>query len=183
MNTATSLETPFHKTDSGPDGWLLAFNDQVLAQGEALARQYASPPALDFAALVGPHLRHVVEHYEALLLRSQPHEADYDARPRDRVLEQSASRACERIAQLRHALAQMRPSELLDPLTVFTLGGVDGQWALASASTLGRELVFLASHAVHHFALLREHCLRRGVDIPPQFGIAPATVAYARRTH
>lgn len=166
-----------------PAARLLAFNDAVLAQGEALARWHEAAGAPDFGALIGPHLRHIIEHYEALVLRPFPTEVDYDARARDRAVEQSPALARERIAALRAALRNCTESGLDDALVVFTLGGLEGQWPLATASTVGRELVFLASHAVHHFALLREHCARHGLATSPNFGIAPATVAHARKRH
>jgi hypothetical protein len=41
--------------------------------------------------------------------------------------------------------------------------------------------VFVASHAVHHFALLHAYCLQQGIPIGENFGKAPATVANERR--
>jgi hypothetical protein len=167
------------------DPWsaLLHYSDAVLAQGRALAAAHECPGTAGYAAFVGPHLRHVIEHYEALLLRPHAAEADYDGRPRDRAVEQSPSLARERIDALRAVLRSWRKAAPDDVLIVHTLGGVDGQWPLVTASTVARELVFLASHAVHHFALLREHCTRAGIALAPQFGIAPATVAWARQAH
>jgi hypothetical protein len=162
---------------------LLAFNDAVLAQGEALAAAHEPVGAPEFAALIGPHLRHIIEHYEALVLRPFANECDYDRRPRDRAVEQSPALARARLGALRSALRDCSDEALDEALIVFTLGGVEGQWPLATASTVGRELVFLASHAVHHFALLREHCARQGLAISPHFGVAPATVAHARQRH
>jgi hypothetical protein len=184
-----SLST-WHIDDVAPaatqhDPWsaLLRHNDAVLAQGQALAEAHERPGAPDYAALVGPHLRHVIEHYEALVMQPRAGEADYDRRPRDRALEQSPSLARQRIAALREALCSWRGSAPDEALLVHTLGGVDGQWPLVTASTVARELVFLASHAVHHFALLREHCVRAGIALAPQFGVAPATVAWALQAH
>lgn len=162
---------------------LLQFNDAVLAQLEALATSHEGPGVATFGALVGPHLRHVIEHYEALVAGRSVGEVDYDRRPRDRTLEQSPALARRRIAALRRALLDGSSLDPEEPLLVFTLGGLEGQWPLATASTLGRELIFLASHAVHHAALLREHLQRQGSRLPPQFGVAPATLAHARSTH
>ncbi len=183
MDTTASIDSPFARADPDPAERLLRFNDEVLAQGQALACAHEHIAGLDFGARAGPHLRHVIEHYEALVLRPHPHQADYDTRPRDRDLEQSPALARQRLARLRAELARTPAADLLEPLLVRTLGGVDGRWPMATPSTLGRELVFLASHAVHHFALLREHCARHGIELPLHFGVAPATVAHARRSH
>lgn len=184
MNTTALHEATSAATDTiAPAARLLAFNDEALAQGEALARAHEAAGAPEFGTLVGPHLRHIVEHYEALLFRPFANEVDYDSRPRDRSLEHSPTLARQRIAALREALRGSDDDELDEALVVFTLGGVEGRWPLATASTVGRELVLLASHAVHHFALLREHCAAHGIVVSPHFGIAPATVAHARRRH
>lgn len=164
---------------------LLRFNDEVLAQGEALAMACEAGRAAAYDASFGPHLRHVVEHYEALVLRPLAAEVDYDQRPRDRALECSPTLARQRIARLRAALRSWAEADLDEPLLVFTLTGVQGQWPMVSRSTIGRELVFLASHAVHHFALLRGQCEHDGIAVEPHFGVAPATVAHvmnAQRT-
>jgi hypothetical protein len=58
--------------------------------------------------------------------------------------------------------------------------GPGGEWGFAVASTIGRELVSVASHAVHHFALLHSHCVQNGIPIGENFGRAPATVAHER---
>lgn len=47
-------------------------------------------------------------------------------------------------------------------------------------STLGRELVFVASHAIHHFSLLSAMSSFNGDDSDEEFGIAPATLSYLR---
>jgi hypothetical protein len=189
MSATASHEQALALAGIEPAARLLAYNDDVLAQGEALARAHEDraahdgAAAPDFGTLVGPHLRHIIEHYEALLLRPFAGEVDYDGRPRDRALERSPALARQRIAALRAALRADKGENLDDALVVFSQGGVEGQWPLATASTVARELVFLASHTVHHFALLREHCARHGIRVHPYFGIAAATVAHARKRH
>lgn len=183
MDTNPLAERPAPWAQPDAPHRLLRYNDAVLAQGETLARAHERPHAPPFAPLVGPHLRHVIEHYEALLLRPVAEELHYDRRPRDRAVERSPGLARERFAALRQGLRGWSGDELDDVLLVHTLAGLDGQWPLVTTSTVARELVFAASHAVHHYALLRETCTRAGVELAPHFGIAPATLAHARQTH
>ncbi|MBI5721955.1 MAG: hypothetical protein HZC37_30140 [Burkholderiales bacterium] len=185
MDTATRIEAACETAGTGQAARLLRFNDEVLAQGEALALAYESGRRLAFDASIGPHLRHVIEHYEALVLRPFAAEVDYDQRPRDRTLERSPALARQRIAALRATLRGWAQADLdlEEPLLVFTLGGVQGQWPMVSASTISRELVFLASHAVHHFALLRGQCEHDGIAVDAHFGMAPATVAHLQKSH
>ena len=50
----------------------------------------------------------------------------------------------------------------------------------ARSSTV-RELRFLASHTVHHFALISLILGRRGIEVDPAFGLAPATAHFTER--
>ncbi len=156
---------------------LLDFNQQMLDQALAVVSQHEVPNAPSFAGPVGAHLRHVVEHYEALIDGLRLGVVDYDGRPRDRQLETSPTLARDRLLGLRQVLGQWTPEMLDRPVQVLGQGGITGDFDFCVASSVGRELAFLASHAVHHFALLVEHLRRHGVPVPAHFGKAPGTVA------
>ena len=49
-----------------------------------------------------------------------------------------------------------------------------------SSSTLGRELQFLVSHTVHHFAIIGAICHRMDIELAPTFGIAPSTLKHRK---
>ena len=42
-------------------------------------------------------------------------------------------------------------------------------------SSYGRELWFVAHHAIHHAALIRCICVEFGISVPHDFGVAPST--------
>lgn len=157
---------------------LLQFSIGVLTQALALVVSHEQPGAPDYATPVGAHLRHVIEHYEALLWPAEPGSVDYDRRPRDRELERVPAVARARLEALQARLRQWSETPLDAPLKVRGLGGLAGDFEFAVASSSGRELVFVASHAIHHFALLRAHCMQHGISINAHFGRAPATVAH-----
>lgn len=48
------------------------------------------------------------------------------------------------------------------------------------ASSLPRELQFLLSHTVHHYALIATMNAVAGVETPEDFGVAPSTLVYRR---
>ena len=177
---------------------LLGFNQQVLDQALAVvgghavpsAPQHGAPPTAPpslppnvppnvppFSGPVGAHLRHVVEHYEALVKGLSFGVVDYDGRPRDRQLETCPTLARDRLLGLRQVLGQWSPDMLDRPVQVLGQGGITGDFDFCVTSSVGRELAFLASHAVHHFALLAEHLQGHGVAVPAHFGKAPGTVA------
>ena len=51
----------------------------------------------------------------------------------------------------------------------------DQDW---TRSTLSREMQFVSTHVIHHHALIRLTLAQRGVEAPPEFGVAPSTLAY-----
>ncbi len=155
----------------------MRFNQQVLDQALAVVDAYAVPSAPLFSGSVGAHLRHVVEHYEALVQGLTLGVVDYDARPRDRALEASPALARNRLLGLRRVLGHWTPDLLDRPMQVLGQGGIEGDFGFCVSSSVGRELAFLASHAVHHFALLADPLQRHGVPVPAHFGKAPGTVA------
>jgi hypothetical protein len=166
---------------------LMSFNQQVLDQALALvdghAEPDAPPTAPPFAGPVGAHLRHVLEHYEALVNGLTLGVVDYDGRPRDRQLEARPTLARHRLLSLRQVLGQWTPDMLNRPVQVLGQGGITGDFDFCVTSSVGRELAFLASHAVHHFALLGAHLQRHGVPVPAHFGKAPGTVANEIAAH
>jgi hypothetical protein len=157
---------------------LLRFNRDLLGQALDLVDAYAAPGVRAFAEHAGPHLRHVIEHYEALLLRPQRSVVDYDNRPRDRELERCTLRTRARLLRLRARLASSSTLGLDEPIGVVTRCGVTGEFELCTRSSVGRELMFVASHAVHHFALLKVACASHGVAFGAAFGKAPATLRH-----
>jgi hypothetical protein len=159
---------------------LLRFNAAVLTQALSLVAAHQKPDAPDYGYPVGAHLRHVIEHYEALILPSEPGVVDYDQRARDRELATKSAVARSRLLLLLCRLAEWSEASLDAPLQVRGLGGLAGDFHFAVGSSLGRELVFVASHAIHHYALLQPYCTRHGISISAEFGRAPSTVAHER---
>jgi len=50
-----------------------------------------------------------------------------------------------------------------------------------SRSTIQRELQFLSSHTVHHFAIVAMILKIQGFETPDTFGVAPSTLKYENR--
>ena len=146
----------------------------------ALVALHELPGAPDYAMPVGAHLRHVIEHCEALVFPVEPGVVDYDQRPRDRELERQPAVARARLTALQAHLLAWTDAQLAAPRQVRGLGGLAGDFDFAVLSTVGRELVFVTSHAIHHYALLQAHCRQHGMHTGAQFGRASATAAHER---
>ncbi len=161
---------------------LLQFNRQLLEQALDLVAAHDAPGAPAYSSYAGAHVRHVIEHYEALLFAPLATLVDYDARSRDRALEHSTTLARTRLLRIAQRLIDWPAVALSAPIRVRTRGGVFGEVEFSNPSSVGRELMFLASHAVHHFALLQVYCLQHGISTAQHFGKAPATVAHELRS-
>ena len=170
-------------TFTDPDA-LRRFNHALLGQALALAALHQTPGVPAYAKPVGAHLRHVIEHYESWLGAAGGQHIDYDRRARDASLERSPALARARLQAIQQRLAHWPRAQLTMPLCVRACIGLAGEFPCTTDSSFGRELLFVTSHAVHHFALLQLHCRQHGIRIAADFGKAPATVAHERaRAH
>lgn len=169
---------------------LLGYTISLLDRAYEVADRCGELGLGSYSVIVGPHLRHVIEHYEALLpaLRANNRApqlplVDYDARARDHRVERDCGVAQMRLRVLQTSLQNLRSSlaPLLDRVVnVRSLIGDAGQTELTTESTIARELTFLASHTVHHFALLEALAGAQDKSFGVNFGRAPATVANDR---
>lgn len=162
-----------------PLGGAVTYATDILRQGIEIAA-LAERSGLPFQQQIGPHLRHIIEHYETLLSGLEQGVIDYDNRRRNRAIEQDPSvarRSCEDlITRFGDRLQQPWP----ESVAVVFDGGVSGDHRFVSGSTPLRELLFVAGHAVHHYALLSLAMKHAGITVPDIIGKAPATVRYER---
>ena len=159
---------------------LLELNRRFLLQalhllGEMDSATYTSPCAAAFSSSIGQHVRHCVEHYEEFLAAlNNSRELNYDKRPRDLHVETDMSEAMSRLRKIRDDLGSLPGN--CQPLRIR-----DCEVDLASESSVCREMQFLVSHTVHHFALISVIAGLSGLRTPEDFGIAPSTLK-ARQT-
>lgn len=161
---------------------LLDYNVDVLDQALKVLDAHLAHPDSDYSRHSGPHLRHVIEHYEAFTQQVASHLVDYDSRARDRAPEGDLTIARARIVAIQQQLATLDTSPLTKPIAVHQRGGLGGEENFVSFSSLARELLFIASHAVHHYALIQLHCKAQGICLGDDFGKAPATARHARQS-
>jgi hypothetical protein len=136
-----------------------------------------------FSSSIGAHVRHIVDHFLALKQASTSGVINYNKRNRHGDVEhfpKSAIAECESISTWLHETCS---SELLtQSVQVITDIEISHTKSTACESTLERELVFAASHAIHHYALIRIIRNIQGKALPEFFGYAPATVKYITRS-
>lgn len=127
----------------------------------------------------GAQYRHILDHYDCLLGGLDSGFVDYDARQRDPEVERDRAAAADRTEEVMDRLRQLGRAQLALPLRVTLASLASGEGRTEPhASTLGRELLFVLSHTVHHFAIMRLLLEDRGVACDPGFGVAPSTLAH-----
>jgi hypothetical protein len=157
-------------------GLPLAGNRVLLQQGLALLENLSDAQY----ARVGPHYRHALDHYLAFFRGLGDARVDYDARERDEGLERSRDTAREATRRCLAALdalegAAERPLQVQMETEA---GAARADWRASSA---GRELQFLCSHTVHHYALIKLLLPDLAHPAGADFGVAPSTLSHLRR--
>lgn len=137
-----------------------------------------------FSDFVGPHVRHIVEHYAAFLdAVSSNSTIYYDRRRRDRTISDDPQVAIVHVEQIIVRL-KVLPTQVCyrgdARVTVELMASPNLAKAQQMGSSLLRELHFLMHHTIHHCALIRRYCEQNGVDMSSDFGKAPATIGYEK---
>jgi uncharacterized damage-inducible protein DinB len=142
---------------------------------------YGSTSSLSPGGSVGGHFRHCLDFYGCLLDGLPSGRIDYTARARDRAVESQPQRCIEGFRSVIARLEALRNDDAQRPLSVRGDGGPD-EGTGWSRSTLGRELQFLLSHTIHHFALIGFMLRASGMELEPSFGVAPTTLRHWKAT-
>ncbi len=168
-NTVASMDT------------LIEANLSSLQQGidllEGIPREvYRKSCPEVFGSTIGGHLRHNLDHLAAFRDGYAKGVVDYDARDREPAIETDPAAARLLMESLRDWFSGLPEAELDRELSVRM---DEGGHSSSSRTTVRRELQFLLSHTIHHYALIVSIAARYGVDrFPDGFGIAPSTLTY-----
>ncbi|HMQ15577.1 MAG TPA: DinB family protein [Phycisphaerae bacterium] len=158
---------------------LLAASLRQLAELLAVTsdEQYIQKPVGVIPSSLGGHVRHCLDHFDALCSGASTGGMDYDDRSRGTMVETDRSAAQQSIRRLQDRVALLDASVLTRTVRVTSMLAGDGT-SIEALSSLGRELAFVLSHTVHHNALVAAMCKTLGIPIPERFGYAPSTVAH-----
>ena len=130
------------------------------------------------AAGIGPHLRHCLDFYLCFLRDLESGRIDYDRRDRDSPVEIDRSSALETIGRIGRRIQLIETDDIERPIEVLhDRAPLEEDASCWHPSTVGRELRFLISHTVHHYALIALILRMQGVEPGDEFGVAPATLA------
>ncbi|GAC30946.1 hypothetical protein [Paraglaciecola polaris] len=142
------------------------------------AYQEVMTPQISSSA--GAHMRHVIDHYLALKQGMESGEVDYNLRHRHSDVAKSTTAALQAWHEIETWLVEVYQQDMQNTLNVLAETSVETTYINQVSSTLGRELLFVSSHAVHHFSLLAIIVSLQGQTTHALFGVAPATATYQR---
>ncbi|MEM7515523.1 MAG: DinB family protein [Planctomycetota bacterium] len=164
---------------------------RILEQGRELLsglspELHAQPEKSVASSGIGSHFRHVIEYFELFVqgLQSGTGRIDYDLRRRDERVERDPAYALERLTDLEAGLRETLSANGGDDALLIKADAVseapeDVPWA---RSSIERELQFLSSHAVHHYALIAVILRLNGEEPSAEFGVAPSTLRHWRES-
>jgi hypothetical protein len=135
---------------------------------------YAMPAPGRSSGGVGGHVRHCLDHIDALVQATWSGVVEYDRRRRGTDVETCRVAALQQIANLAGQLALFDRSVLDEPLLVESQIDPSGAMILTRSSVC-REVAFVISHTIHHNAIVAQLMAHRNAHLDPRFGLAPAT--------
>lgn len=158
----------------------------IIHQAQAFLKQISVPHysqicSPHMSASAGTHMRHVIDHYQALLQGLSTGYVDYNKRKRFSKSESCPAFAIDQWQDIRQGLLAIHEQQLEKEISVGSEIALETQRNIVVTSTLARELLFVSSHAIHHFSLLAIIRSLQGYDCPSNFGVAPATLTFSRQ--
>lgn len=160
---------------------------EVIEQGEQFLQtvstdSYKKVLSPYFSSSSGEHMRHILDHFISLMNGYKTSLVDYDLRNRKSNIESDHEQALSQLTEFKQWVLSLDTNILKDALTIKTEVSVSDTQPALLESTLARELIFVTSHAVHHFSIISIAMQLQDLSIDESFGIAPATATYLRNT-
>lgn len=134
-----------------------------------------------FASSAGTHIRHIIDHYLALKDGLNQGLVNYNKRNRYSRIESCPEIALLEWQKIEKWLNEVSQLDADMPINVVCETSVNEIQNTQTKSTLARELVFVSSHAIHHFSLLAVINSLLGNKDEVNFGIAPSTATFTRQ--
>jgi uncharacterized damage-inducible protein DinB len=141
--------------------------------------EYTRKPVGVVESSIGGHVRHDLDHIEALLRGLRAGEVCYDHRDRGTDVETDRVAAMGAMLRLERELTAFPWAAVPHLLKLSALVAPDRPPVVAVTSP-DRELAFVVSHTIHHNALIAVMAKLLGADLPPDFGYAPSTLLNKR---
>lgn len=130
---------------------------------------------------IGQHIRHLIDNYLALQQGTNAGHVDYNWRRRGAAVETNKEIALTELEQLTLWLTNLTDESLSQNLTLLSEVCLSETQSDFATSTLHRELIFVASHSIHHLAIIATSMRLQNLSVPDYVGLAPATASFIRQ--
>jgi hypothetical protein len=160
----------------------LAIIDQAITYLNSTSKeQYSMVLSPNFTSSAGAHIRHIIDHYQAIISGFSRELIDYDKRERCSKVETSPRLAIEKLTQIASWIKLLNEEQLNKLIWLSTEVSVENTNIQKVQTSMARELIFASSHAVHHYAMIAQISLAQKKTLPQSFGLAPSTVTFLRQ--
>lgn len=143
-------------------------------------QQYTQIIQPHFMSSAGAHMRHILDHYYAIINGLEKGLIDYDKRSRGGSIETSPQAAEQAITEIITFLSSLSAQQLHQTVKLSTEISVQDKIVAIVDTTLAREVIFSGSHTVHHLATIKHIAQLQEVEVEGSLGIAPATATFLR---
>lgn len=151
---------------------------QIINQSDALLAQldpsdYRRPLEEFDGSSLGQHFRHILEFLQCLAQGVDQGLVDYAARERNLLYEENPALAADAFQKFSR---QLEGYAAETPIAVKAEFGSNIRPEYQSS--LGRELLFVYDHAIHHLAIIKIglNCQFPGIKVEKNFGVSPSTI-------
>ncbi len=130
---------------------------------------------------IGQHIRHIIDNYLVIVNGFDQKHINYNIRRRGALVETCIETAKQELKEIQTWLYALEDSTLETPITIVSEVCLEEERSDHLVSSLHRELIFVASHCIHHMALIGVAVKLQNIETPKHFGLAPATATYVRQ--
>jgi hypothetical protein len=158
---------------------------EILAQGRAYLEgvsksNYSQVITPNFISSAGAHMRHIIDHYQALMVGFYEQKIDYDFRLRGSDIESCPNAALDKISEIESWLTALTDDDFNQSLLLSSEVSIKSKNVQIVSTSLARELLFVSSHAVHHYAMISQISFAQKTALDQNFGLAPSTATFLR---
>lgn len=156
--------------------------EQALSYLESVSEEdYTAIMSPNFISSAGSHMRHIIDHYQAIIIGINNDLIDYDVRERGSNIESSPVLAMNKLNEIGKWIRTLSENQLNTDILVVNEVSVSNKKVQQVKSSVARELMFASSHAIHHYAMIAQICFAQNILLPKSFGIAPSTATFLRK--
>lgn len=138
---------------------------------------YADEPA-DGSSSIGRHVRHMLDHFDAIRLATDSGHVNYNSRSRNSIIELEPKAALNQIGRL---VQWLKAEELENrALSIESEVSVNQCQNITVDGNLHREICYVINHTVHHIAYATLIAKQLGLTVDASLGVAPATATHMR---